>query len=138
MIEWHSHYELGIESIDSQHKELLAIAGRLSHLLTSALEGDDIYDDMVEIVGDLTEYTKYHFDFEEKIFETLNFEFKDAHIEEHRKLIREIEALDLRALDEDQVTHGKKILNFLITWVFKHISGSDALYKDLFKRNGIK
>lgn len=138
MIEWNSHYELGIESIDNQHKELLAIAGKLSSLLTNAVEGDDVYDEMVEIIGDLTDYTKYHFEFEEKIFEALDFEFKTQHVLEHRKLISEIEALDLRALDEDQVSHGKKILNFLIAWVFKHISGSDTLYKDLFIKNGIK
>ena len=138
MINWDKQYEMGIKSIDDQHKELVKMANVLSDLLTNAIKGDDIYDEMVEIIGSLTEYTIYHFKFEEDLFHKLNYEFKDEHVEEHNKLISEIEKLDLRAIDEDQVTYGKKILKFLITWIFKHISGSDFLYKDLFAKNGAR
>jgi len=137
MIQWEKQYELGIESIDSQHKKLIEITSNLSVLLTGAVQGDDIYDEMVEIINELTKYTVEHFKFEEGLFDQLGFEFKEKHIEEHNKLISEIEALDLRAVDEDQITYGKKILKFLITWVFKHISGSDVLYKELFISNGV-
>lgn len=138
MIQWESHYELGITSIDEQHKKLIEITGRLSELLTSAVEGDDIYDEMVAIIHELTDYTVKHFGFEERLFEQLNYEGKEEHKAEHKNLINEIEKLDLRAIDEDQVTYGKKILKFLITWVFKHISGSDFKYRDLFIQNGVK
>jgi len=137
MIQWEKQYELGIESIDSQHKKLIEITSNLSVLLTGAVQGDDIYDEMVEIINELSKYTVEHFKFEEGLFDQLGFEFKEKHIEEHNKLISEIEALDLRAVDEDQITYGKKILKFLITWVFKHISGSDVLYKELFISNGV-
>lgn len=137
MIQWEKQYELGIESIDSQHKKLIEITSNLSVLLTGAVQGDDIYDEMVEIIHELSKYTVEHFKFEEGLFDQLGFEFKEKHIEEHNKLISEIEALDLRAVDEDQITYGKKILKFLITWVFKHISGSDVLYKELFISNGV-
>ncbi|HAS72785.1 MAG TPA: bacteriohemerythrin [Clostridiales bacterium UBA8960] len=138
MIVWESHYELGIKSIDEQHKKLIEITSRLSELLTSAVEGDDIYDDMVLIISELTEYTVKHFGYEEKLFDKLNYVNKEAHKAEHKQLIDEIEKLDLRAVDEDQVTYGKKILKFLITWVFKHISGSDFLYRDMMIQNGIE
>lgn len=137
MIQWDSQYEMGISIIDEQHKELVRITGQLSDLLTNAVQGEDIYDEMVEIIGALTEYTVYHFKYEEELFEQFNYEYKEAHIAEHNKLIAEIQALDLRAVDEDQVTYGKKILKFLITWVFKHISGSDFLYKELFIENKV-
>ena len=137
MIQWDAQYEMGITVIDEQHKELIRITGRLSELLTNAVEGEDIYDEMVEIIEDLTEYTVYHFRYEEELFEKLDYEYRHSHIEEHNKLIAEISALDLRAVDEDQVTYGKKILKFLITWVFKHISGSDFLYKELFIENQV-
>lgn len=137
MIQWEKQYELGIATIDDQHKQLVGITSRLSELLTNAVQGEDIYDEMVSIIEELTDYTVYHFKYEEDLFEKLNYEFKDAHIDEHNRLIQEISALDLRAVDEDQVTYGKKILKFLITWVFKHISGSDSLYKDLFIQNNV-
>lgn len=137
MIQWEKQYELGIGTIDEQHKQLVEITSRLSELLTNAVQGEDIYDEMVSIIEELTDYTVYHFKYEEDLFEKLNYEFKDAHIDEHNRLIQEISALDLRAVDEDQVTYGKKILKFLITWVFKHISGSDSLYKDLFLQHNV-
>lgn len=137
MIQWEKQYELGITTIDEQHKELIKITGRLSDLLTNAIEGDDIYDEMVTIIEDITDYTVYHFQFEEDLFNRFDYKLKDAHIAEHNKLIEEIRSLDLRAVDEDQITYGKKILKFLITWVFKHISGSDFLYKKLFVENGV-
>lgn len=138
MIQWDKQYETGIGSIDEQHRELIAITSRLSDLLANAVQGDDVYDEMVTIIEDITAYTVYHFKFEEELFARLHYEFKDVHMNEHSKLIAEIEKLDLRAVDEDQVTHGKKILKFLISWVFKHISGSDFLYVPLFKANNIQ
>lgn len=138
MIQWEKQYELGIQSIDDQHKELIRITSNLSDLLTEAIDGDDIYDEMVRIIDALANYTVYHFKYEEDLFNALKYEHTAAHMLEHDKLIDEISKLDLRAIDEDQITYGKNILKFLITWVFKHISGSDFKYRDLFIENGIK
>lgn len=137
MLEWNSQYELGIKTIDDQHKELVRITSRLSELLTTAVEGEDIYDEMVRIITDIKSYTVEHFSYEEKLFDAFGYEDAEKHKAEHSKLISDVESLDLRALDDDQVAHGKKILNYLITWVFKHISGSDFMYKELFVSKGL-
>lgn len=137
MLEWNSQYELGIESIDNQHKTLVNIIGRLSSLLISASEDEDLYDAMVSIIEDVKRYTVEHFSYEEQLFDAFDYEDAEKHKAEHNKLIQEIEVLDLRALDDNQIVHGKKILNYLITWVFKHISGSDYMYKSCFKANGL-
>lgn len=138
MITWDEHYELGIASIDNQHKELVRIAGELSNLLTEACEGDDIYDDMVRLIEELRDYTVVHFEFEEVLFQKHGYPHTEEHMAEHSKLIEEINALDFQAVDEDQVAYGKKILNMLITWVFKHISGSDFKYRDYLIERGVK
>lgn len=130
MIVWDKHYELGIASIDNQHKELVRIAGELSNLLTEACEGDDIYDEMIRLIEELRDYTVVHFEFEEALFIKHGYPNSDEHILEHQRLIEEINALDFQAVDNDQVAHGKSILNMLITWIFKHISGSDFKYRD--------
>lgn len=138
MITWDEKYSIGIETIDNQHKELIALIDKLSDLLTNAVQGQDIYDDMMALIADLRDYTVYHFGYEEKIFESIGYSNTAAHKAEHKKLIEEIENLDVRSLDEDQIVAGKGILKFLITWVFKHISGTDFLYRDEFTANGIK
>lgn len=137
MLQWDNQYELGIKTIDEQHKELFRIIGKLSDLLTNANTDDDIYDEMVEIIESITSYTVYHFRFEENLFEELQYAEKEKHSEEHHRLIEEIESLDLEAVDEDQISYGKKILKQLISWVFNHIAGSDFLYKELFLEKGI-
>ncbi len=138
MITWDKHYELGIQSIDNQHKELVRIAGELSTLLTEAAEEDDIYDEMVRLIEELRDYTTVHFEFEEALFEKHGYPHAEEHALEHSRLIEEINGLDLLAVDEDQVAYGKKILNMLITWVFKHISGSDFKYRDYLMEKGVK
>jgi len=138
MIEWDKQYETGIASIDNQHKELVRIIGELSDLMIDATEGDDVYDKMVGIINALTDYTHFHFKFEEDLFEKLNYADKEAHMAEHSKLMAEIENLDLSAADEDPLAFGKKILKFLISWLYKHISGTDFLYRDFFNQHGVK
>lgn len=137
MLQWDNQYELGINAIDEQHKELFGIISKLSDLLTISTTDDDIYDEMVEIIESITSYTIYHFRYEEDLFMKLNYLDTNQHMKEHRLLIEEIESLDLQAVDEDQITFGKKILKKLISWVFNHIAGSDFLYKDTFVTNGI-
>lgn len=136
MIQWDEQYSTGIKTIDDQHKELINIIGTLSDLLTSAIEGQDIYDPMTEIITSLTNYTIYHFNYEEELFAKYGYEDAAPHTKEHQNLIAEIENLDFEAIDEDQVTYGKKILRFLLSWVFKHISGTDFLYRDFLIANG--
>jgi hemerythrin len=138
MIKWDAQYELGIQSIDEQHMRLVELTSELSDLLTNAVDGDDIYDEMVRIIKALTDYTVYHFNYEESLMEKVSFDAIEPHKGEHNKLIQEIQNLDLRAVDEDQIAYGKKILKFLITWVFKHISGSDFMYREKMISFGIK
>ena len=137
MIEWEEQYELGIKSIDDQHKELVNIINRLASLLVEAKQDVDIYDEVVNVVDALKKYTIYHFKYEENLFDKFSYENSDKHKEEHSKLVNEIIELDLSSFDENQVNHTNDLLKFLITWLFKHISGSDFLYKNLFIANNV-
>jgi hypothetical protein len=53
MISWETQYELGIKSIDDQHKELVNIINKMAALLIEAKQGVDIYDEVVAVIGDL-------------------------------------------------------------------------------------
>ena len=73
----------------------------------------------------------------QNLFDKFSYENSDKHKEEHSKLVNEIIELDLSSFDENQVKHTNDLLKFLITWLFKHISGSDFLYKNLFIANNV-
>lgn len=131
MFNWNEDYALGIKEIDDQHKHLFSIGNELYELLNTAAEGD-IYDEIMAIVDSLTDYTIFHFSVEEKYFETFNYEGAADHIKEHQAFIQKLESIDFHAVDEDQRKHAMGILKIVIDWIFKHIHGSDFLYKDCF------
>ena len=87
MISWETQYELGIKSIDDQHKELVNIINKMAALLIEAKQGVDIYDEVVAVIGDLKKYTIYHFKYEENLFDQYSYEYKDTHKAEHDKLV---------------------------------------------------
>ena len=72
MIAWKDAYEVGIEVVDNQHRELFAIAGRAFELLKNDFVTDK-YDALVEILDELKDYAAYHFETEEKYLERIGF-----------------------------------------------------------------
>lgn len=134
MFNWNEDYALGIKEIDDQHKELFAIGNELYALLNTAGQ-EDIYDEIMEIVGRLKDYTIFHFTTEENYFEAFDYEGAEAHRKEHSNFVNKLETIDFHAVDEDQRKHAMNILKMIIDWIFKHIHGSDFLYKDCFVAN---
>ena len=72
MIAWKEAYEVGIDIVDSQHKELFVIAGKAFDLLKNEFVTDK-YDAMVEILEELKDYAAFHFEIEEKYLEETGF-----------------------------------------------------------------
>lgn len=138
MFKWNKDYELGIEEIDNQHQHLFEIGNELYELLNSSEEGD-IYDEIMAIVESLKDYTVFHFSVEEAYFEKFGYEGAEAHKIEHQAFVNKLNTIDFRAVDEEQRKHAMAILKMIIDWIFKHIHGSDFLYKDCFETNlGLK
>lgn len=69
MFYWKQEFELGIPSIDEQHKRLLDIGNRINELLTNHDDTDDNYDEIHTVIQELKDYTVYHFKTEEDLFE---------------------------------------------------------------------
>ena len=68
--EWKDEYRTGIEVIDKQHKHLMEIGARIFDL-ANADDGYDRYDDIMEVLNELRDYTIYHFGYEEKLMESI-------------------------------------------------------------------
>ena len=50
MFVWKEEFELGIESIDTQHKKLLEIGNVINELLINHGENDDNYDEIYDVI----------------------------------------------------------------------------------------
>jgi hemerythrin len=129
MFEWKDDYSVGVNEIDIQHKHLISIGAELMDLVKHH-SSDDLYDDVVDAIERLRDYTVYHFDAEEKLMAESGYDDIEAHKELHRRFIEKIDDIDLTAIDENQTEFVMDILKFISTWVVKHIIGDDFKYSD--------
>lgn len=137
MFEWTEAYSLGVPSIDEQHQKLVSMGKDLEHLVING-EGQDIYDELVSMLEGLTDYTRYHFDYEEGLMEKAGFEGIADHKVLHNEFIEKLESVNFDDVDDAQDQFAKDLLKMVSVWIFKHIVGSDAKYKSLFSDKGIQ
>lgn len=118
-IEWKESYEIGVESVDNQHKKLVGITNELYEAHHNQTGNLIIH----EILERLVLYTKEHFSDEEKNFD---FGYQDAekHKREHREFVQQIESLVSEAKRKNLMI-PYKTLDFLKDWLISHILGTD-------------
>ena len=120
-MEWDSDYELSLETIDNQHRNLVSIINRLykAHLLGNS---EDIISG---VILELIHYTYYHFSTEEQYFNKLEFYTKkEEHIAKHKKFIEKV--LKFKAeISKNDKTKIVTLVNFLKDWLVNHILKTD-------------
>lgn len=122
-MEWGPRIQIGIAEIDRQHKVLVDLINRLYRAMKQK-SGHRIVD---EIMAELTEYTRYHFGFEEKQFKRYGYPDKDNHMEIHRNLVAKI--VDFQnQLKGGKTTVTMDLMNFLVDWLKTHIMKVDREY----------
>lgn len=126
MIKWKDSYELGVGNIDDQHVKLFEIADRAYNLLINDFVTDK-YDKIIEILGELKEYTVFHFNSEEEYMLSIGYKKFLSHKVEHENFIKEINNINLDKIDINQDQSVKEILEFVVDWIDKHILNQDKL-----------
>ena len=124
MLQWKEEYEVGVAEIDEQHQKLIDIANRVYELMRNELALDK-YDQIVEILQELKEYTVYHFHFEEGLMQKAKYKKRFSHKLLHQEFLAQVEAVDLSAVDEEQDAYLVKIMDFIANWLIDHIVGED-------------
>ena len=124
MLQWKEEYEVGVAEIDEQHQKLIDIANRVYELMRNELALDK-YDQIVEILQELKEYTVYHFHFEEGLMQKAKYKKRFSHKIMHQNFLAQVEAVDLSAVDENQEAYLIQIMDFIANWLIEHIVGED-------------
>lgn len=117
---WNSHFETGIELIDQQHRKLVDILNRLGSHFSCA---DDIQ--FRHLLQDLLDYTHYHFDAEEQIWQQY---FRDQPLFENHQQAHELffeQVQELWASGDEQEQDLKGLFDFLTRWLAFHILEAD-------------
>lgn len=122
-IKWRDSLAIGVEVIDSQHKELLV---RFDRLLNACETGQGV-DELKKTLAFLEEYVHTHFDDEEAVQRLRRFPGYEQHRAQHLYFIERIAALREEVNSQGVSVHNVIETNhLLLKWFLNHISKMDA------------
>ena len=122
--EFTEDYLTGIALVDAEHKELFHIVDKANKLVKSFDELSG-YDNVIEILNELKEYTKEHFTDEEEYMEGIQYEGLSAQKRAHEAFIDKLENIDLDQIDANPQEYLQELLEFLLGWLINHILYTD-------------
>lgn len=100
MLQWSESYELGVEEIDSEHRNMFGFVADVE----KAIERGDL-DECSALVDRFIEASKTHFANEEKLLVREEYPEITGHCDYHRSLVQR--ARDLKATCEEEIEAGK-------------------------------
>ena len=119
---WNKGFELGIPTIDDQHKQLIVLINRLVNTL--------IHNEPMEIneaFNALAEYADFHFAAEEAIWTKYlqDDDWVASHSHNHASFLPAVKAIQEKEADKPLHEIIEKILRFLTRWLAFHIIDDD-------------
>ena len=126
-MKWQKDYNIGITVVDEQHEKLCSM---LTDLETS-IKSDDVYQAMGDILKELVQYTKYHFEEEEKVMQRISYPDFEEHKKLHKDLVNEIVTI-LVDLKNGKEISAFELKEFLQKWLMDHILVEDKKIGEYF------
>ena len=123
-IVWSDEFSIGHEVIDAQHKKLVAMINRLITTSRVATGSETIS----EILAEMSDYVRVHFDTEEKLMERINYPRIEDHKAQHRAFQMKTAAL-IRSASLNAESVPVVLLNYLRNWLTQHILKADMEFK---------
>jgi hemerythrin-like metal-binding domain len=138
MFDWKPEYSLNIAEIDKQHKRLFELAAEL-YEISRAKDDFDHYDEIMRVFQELSDYTVYHFSYEENLLDQYKFEphYTKMHKLEHGAFVNKMVKLGQQDLDKNQKKVLLDIIMFAVDWIEKHIMNTDKKYSAFLNSQGV-
>lgn len=127
MLEWKEEYSVGVSLIDTQHQHLFEIGNRAFEMLNKELDVKQ-YDEVAQIIDDLRQYTKYHFQCEEEYMLEIQYRQLFGQKVMHADFIEKLEEFDTKQFQGEEAKNKVgELLSFLFDWLINHIVKKDKL-----------
>lgn len=136
MFKWKEDFSVNVQMIDDQHKELFKLGTEL-YTLVSAKDGIDRYDEIMVVIGRLSDYTVEHFDYEEGVMKDNNYDNFDEHKRQHDAFVSKIQSIKAEDVDVRQRKIGMDLIVFVSNWIENHILVTDMKYKEFLNEKGV-
>jgi len=128
-VEWKDFYTVGVDVLDDDHKRLIELINRFK----TAYKYHTGEEFELEALNELVDYTKYHFEREEKMMEAAGYPDLEAHKAIHRSMISKVGEFQK---EYQQTGHEALdgVASFLSEWLIDHINGTDKKYGPFMKK----
>ena len=117
-------YKIGIELIDAEHKRLFEIVRETNDVIAAQFLYDK-YDEIVDILNELKDYTVMHFQDEERYMESIGYEGLELQRMAHNAFVNRLNEINLDDMDDNQKEYLDELLQFLLSWLSNHILKMD-------------
>ncbi len=134
LVQWSEKYSVGVRSLDRHHRKLFELLNRL-HEAMSAGKASKV---VTGIIGELLDYTSYHFEAEERLMSEISYLGLTEHRKAHQEFVYEVKKYKEMADDGMTAFLGTVLLNFLRDWLIRHIGGMDKKYRKSMNDSGIR
>ena len=105
LLQWSDSYKVGIQEVDEQHKELVAMLNAL-HV---AIVERHAKEASRKILDQLADYTHTHFLLEESLMRVTHYPGFDIHKQQHEELIKQV--VDLQQVQSRQIPEPARRLD---------------------------
>lgn len=127
-MEWSESYNIGIDVIDNQHRQILDYINALEEI-----RGTSQRDRIREVLNDLIDYTQSHFSFEENLLEQVSYQYLPSHRCIHELFVKRLN--DYRLKFEKGESIENDLYRLLSKWLINHIQHDDQDYVDAVRDN---
>jgi len=128
-VEWKESYTVGVGELDDDHKRLIELINRFQ----TAYKYHTGEEFELQALNELVDYTRYHFEREEKMMEEADYPDLEEHKEKHRSMIAKV-----GRFQKEYQQSGHEALDgvasFLSEWLIDHINGTDKKYTPFFRK----
>ena len=120
MITWKKEYSLNNQVLDEQHKKMVKMINDLHDIM----EGTKDKTALDAVMKELSDYTFYHFSYEESYMEKIGYPELEKHKECHAELVHDVHEIFNKMYGEHKVSTDE-IYKFLKNWLVDHIQEKD-------------
>lgn len=124
LIGWLPSYNVNIPPIDAQHKSLFDLLNRLHDEIVIKQSGHEAIGKALE---ELIQYTKSHFQLEERFLESMHYPEIAKHKAKHDALTRQVTKLQ-QEFAAGKTAMATELMNFMLAWLTNHILKTDKQY----------
>jgi hemerythrin len=121
LLKWREEFSLGIDDVDHDHQELIALINELY----GRLHTDPTIDEIADFLGEVYARIAAHFALEERIMRDRNYDQYADHKTDHERLLDEIADMIDRC-ESGELQKPETLGPLLDRWFSEHFKTRDA------------